>query len=70
MVDPQQREPGRGAYLHRNPECLDQAVRRRAVGRALKVARLDGPKRVEVMFAEVMAPLVTTGPADHGARVT
>ena len=33
----------------------------------MKVAHLDGPKRVEVMFAEVMAPLVNACPTDHGA---
>jgi predicted RNA-binding protein YlxR (DUF448 family) len=41
-VDVRQTEPGRGAYLHRNPDCLDQAVRRRAVGRALRTTLLDG----------------------------
>ncbi|TDE14077.1 YlxR family protein [Jiangella asiatica] len=34
------RLPGRGAYLHPNPECLDQAERRRAFSRAL---RREGP---------------------------
>lgn len=29
--------PGRGAYLHPSPECLDLAIRRRAFGRALRV---------------------------------
>jgi len=35
--DPRHRLPGRGAWLHPTPECLDQAVRRRAFGRALRV---------------------------------
>ena len=40
--DPRHRLPGRGAWLHPTPECLDQAVRRRAFGRALRVrAALD-----------------------------
>jgi predicted RNA-binding protein YlxR (DUF448 family) len=30
--------PGRGAYLHRDPACIDQARRRRALERALKAA--------------------------------
>ncbi|MBA3233267.1 MAG: YlxR family protein [Propionibacteriales bacterium] len=34
------RQPGRGAHLHPTPECLDQAERRRAFPRAL---RLEGP---------------------------
>jgi predicted RNA-binding protein YlxR (DUF448 family) len=41
VVDPFQREPGRGAYLHRGPDCLAQAVRRRAVTRALRITGYD-----------------------------
>jgi len=37
VVDPQLRLPGRGAWLHPTPECLDLAVRRKAFGRALRV---------------------------------
>ncbi len=32
------RAPGRGAWLHRDPQCLALAQRRRAFGRALRVA--------------------------------
>jgi len=32
------RLPGRGAYLHREPACIDLARRRRALERALKAA--------------------------------
>jgi predicted RNA-binding protein YlxR (DUF448 family) len=35
--DPARRLPGRGAYLHVQPDCLAQALRRRAFGRALRV---------------------------------
>ena len=35
--DPNGRAPGRGAHLHPTTECLDQAVRRRAFTRALRV---------------------------------
>ena len=41
VVDQAQVEPGRGAYLHRTPDCLDNAIRRRAAGRALHVAGVD-----------------------------
>lgn len=34
-VDEQACAPGRGAWLHRRRACLEQAVRRRAFGRAL-----------------------------------
>ena len=32
------RQPGRGAYLHRDVDCLELARRRRAYTRALRVA--------------------------------
>ena len=42
VVDSRLRLPGRGAWLHPTPECLDLAVRRKAFGRALRVkASLD-----------------------------
>lgn len=37
VADPRRRLPGRGAWLHPTPECLDLAVRRNAFGRALRV---------------------------------
>jgi predicted RNA-binding protein YlxR (DUF448 family) len=40
LVDPGRRRPGRGAWLHPNPECLQLALRRRAFERAL---RRSGP---------------------------
>jgi predicted RNA-binding protein YlxR (DUF448 family) len=40
--DPRHLLPGRGAWLHPTEECLEQALRRRAFGRALRVgAGLD-----------------------------
>ncbi|MFC9290827.1 YlxR family protein [Streptomyces sp. NPDC057052] len=36
VPDPRGTLPGRGAYLHPAPVCLDQAVRRRAFTRALR----------------------------------
>jgi len=42
VADPRHRFPGRGAWLHPTPECLDLALRRKAFGRALRVrARLE-----------------------------
>jgi predicted RNA-binding protein YlxR (DUF448 family) len=40
VPDPQARLHGRGAYLHLSQECFEQAQRRRAFARAL---RLTGP---------------------------
>ncbi|WP_082277181.1 YlxR family protein [Mycobacterium ostraviense] len=37
IVDPNRRLPGRGAWLHPEPRCLQQAVRRRAFTRALRI---------------------------------
>jgi predicted RNA-binding protein YlxR (DUF448 family) len=37
VADPAARSPGRGAYLHPSPDCLEQARRRRAFPRALRV---------------------------------
>lgn len=39
-MDSRLRLPGRGAWLHPTPECLDLAVRRKAFGRALRVKAL------------------------------
>ena len=40
VPDPRHRLPGRGAWLHPTPECLDLAVQRKAFGRALRVKAL------------------------------
>ncbi|HXS65040.1 MAG TPA: YlxR family protein [Streptosporangiaceae bacterium] len=37
VADPAARSPGRGAYLHPSQDCLEQARRRRAFPRALRV---------------------------------
>ena len=38
VVDERRSMPGRGAWLHPDPGCLDLATRRRAFGRALRFA--------------------------------
>lgn len=38
VLDTAQTRPGRGAYLHRDRACIEQALRRRAVPRALRVS--------------------------------
>ncbi|HVD19301.1 MAG TPA: YlxR family protein [Propionibacteriaceae bacterium] len=42
-VDDRQLEPGRGVYLHPRPECLEQALKRRSLGRALR-SEIDGQR--------------------------
>lgn len=43
VLDVRRRLPGRGAWLHARIECLDQAVRRKAFGRALRVGAAMDP---------------------------
>jgi uncharacterized protein len=66
LADLRQTAPGRGAYLHRRSGCVEQAVRRRAVGRAL---RLDGGNQsglVETLAAYVGEGVIRSDP--HAAQ--
>ena len=56
IPDPKRRQHGRGAHIHPDPTCLAQAERRRAFGRALRVAGVldTGPLR-EFVTAMVTA---------------
>jgi predicted RNA-binding protein YlxR (DUF448 family) len=56
MVDERQTAPGRGAYLHRSRACLDKAVKRRALARALRVPGVD-----PVALSEAVGPSVESG---------
>ena len=38
-IDSSKTLPGRGAWLHASQTCLDKAVNRRAIGRALRVSK-------------------------------
>ncbi|HPF79313.1 YlxR family protein [Nostocoides australiense] len=55
VPDPAARTPGRGCWLHPDPECLALAVRRRAFPRAL---RMSAPLEVTLVAAylEACAP--------------
>ncbi|WP_322819942.1 RNase P modulator RnpM [Chloroflexus sp.] len=48
VIDPTGKQPGRGAYLCRNPVCWTQALRRNAIERALKVATLHPDDRAVI----------------------
>jgi predicted RNA-binding protein YlxR (DUF448 family) len=52
MVDERRTAPGRGVYLHPRRECLDQAVRRRSMGRLLR-AEIDGARTAEELRARL-----------------
>lgn len=53
-VDPAQTAPGRGVYLHPRSACLEQAVRRRSMGRLLRT-EIDGPRTAAVIRAHLDA---------------
>jgi len=46
VADPRRRAAGRGAWLHRDPGCLELAERRRAFTRALRVPGAVDPTPV------------------------
>ncbi len=50
IVDVRQREPGRGVYLHPETGCLEQAIKKRALGRALRSDRI-GPDQTAALRA-------------------
>ena len=62
VPDPARRRPGRGAHLHPDPACLDKAERRRAFGRALRLAGVvdTGP------LTEAVRAIAAAGTADGG----
>ena len=59
VPDPRHRLPGRGAWLHPSTTCFEQAVRRKAFTRAL---RLQAGPDVAALAAHV--ELISAG--DHG----
>ena len=54
-IDFHQIQPGRGAYLHHRPECLEQALKRRSLGRALR-SEIDG-QRAAVTIQQFLSAL-------------
>ncbi|MFT4189252.1 MAG: YlxR family protein [Aeromicrobium sp.] len=55
--DPRRSMPGRGAYVHPDPACLDLARRRKAFGRALRV---EGPLDLGLIDELSPGPETTT----------
>ncbi|MEP6599580.1 MAG: YlxR family protein [Actinomycetota bacterium] len=55
VPDPRRRVPGRGAWLHPGPRCVDLAERRRAFSRALRVPGLSDVSPVRDFLASLLA---------------
>ncbi|MEO6793241.1 MAG: YlxR family protein [Mycobacterium sp.] len=57
-VDQAGNQPGRGAWLHPTPECLQAAIRRRAFARALRICGSPDVSGVEEYFdrSEIGSP--------------
>jgi predicted RNA-binding protein YlxR (DUF448 family) len=56
--DPTGKAAGRGAYLCGQPACLDQAVRRRSIQRALKVTDTAAAAAAEALRNHVLSEQV------------
>lgn len=56
IVDVARKLPGRGAWLHPDPACLQAAVRRRAFGRALRIAGSPDITAVSERLLDGVAP--------------
>ena len=68
VPDPQHRLPGRGAWLHPNTTCLEQAVRRKAFTRALRLQAGPDAARVAAHLEATRQDAVphrTDHPTDH-----
>ncbi|HEV7196108.1 MAG TPA: YlxR family protein [Pedococcus sp.] len=57
--DPRHRLPGRGAWLHPTGDCLDQAFRRRAFGRALRTSAALDPAAVTAYVEALSTPVAS-----------
>ncbi|ACQ80740.1 protein of unknown function DUF448 [Beutenbergia cavernae DSM 12333] len=58
VVDERRTAPGRGAWLHPQPECLDRAERRGAIGRALRLAGPVDTSEVRTWFSRTGGPVI------------
>ena len=54
VLDRDARMPGRGAYLHPRADCVEQALRAGAVGRALRATMLA--EELSNLLEEIKAP--------------
>ena len=64
-VDTRGCHPGRGAWLHPADRCLTAAIRRRAFGRALRIAGTPDTSAVVEHFAGLTHPGKGIGSEEH-----
>ena len=64
-VDPARKLPGRGAWLHPVPQCVHQAIRRRAFTKALRIAGSPDTSAVVEHINSLGAPGNRTGSKEH-----
>lgn len=57
--------PGRGAWVHQTPECMDAALRRRAFVRALRVS---GPLDMQTIEKHIQQRLNGYGNKVNGSK--
>ncbi|MFA5708965.1 MULTISPECIES: YlxR family protein [Mycolicibacterium] len=56
IVDTAGNLPGRGAWLHPDPQCLQESLRRRAFARALRITGPPDTSAVVEYFEHIEAP--------------
>ncbi|WP_163686040.1 YlxR family protein [Mycolicibacterium gadium] len=64
-VDTARKLPGRGAWLHPDPECLDVAIRRRAFVRALRITGSPDTTAVQEHLSAVRGAEVAAHQGDR-----
>ncbi|MET0900285.1 MAG: YlxR family protein [Mycobacterium sp.] len=68
VVDTAGNLPGRGAWLHPDPQCLHAAIRRRAFARALRITGSSDTSEVDEFVSQADAAEPTrleTGSEEH-----
>ncbi|OBI42294.1 DNA-binding protein [Mycobacterium kyorinense] len=65
IVDAAGNLPGRGAWLHPVPQCANQAIRRRAFSRALRIAGSPDTSAVVEHLNALGSPGNRTGSKEH-----
>ena len=65
IIDRAGNQPGRGAWLHPQPHCVQQAIRRRAFTKALRIDRPPDTTGVVEHLQALDSPGKRTGSEEH-----